>query len=86
MMMTTQEAVDLAAAGELSPVTLFWDYRDPSNQGPIYRYNSGGDSGSLNVEGWVGGNPDGICVEEFFDHEGNYYGPDGDGIHPSFVV
>ena len=84
--MTTQEAVNMAAAGQESPVVLYWDDQDPANKGPAYRYADASGSGSLEFSGWSGGAPGDYRVEHFFDNDCKYGCPDAGGVHPMFAV
>lgn len=85
--MTTNEAIKAAAAGQDSPVEIYWDTQDPSNPGAAYRYTDGSDSGACEFVEWSNGEQEygGIYVGEYFDGEGRYQGPDSEGVYPVFA-
>jgi hypothetical protein len=83
--MKTIEAINAAAAGHASPVEIYWDSQDKTNVGVAYRYTDGSDSGSCEFVAWSA-ICDGYELGNFFDGDGQYLGPDCDGIYPLFGV
>lgn len=79
--------INLAQAGEDSPLVIYWDESDVGNEGPAYRYKDGSDSGSL--EYWVWSKPlvaSAYSIEDFFLNNCEYSGPDELGVYPIFEV
>lgn len=89
---TTQDLINLAAAGEETPVPveIYWDEQDPENAGPAYRIGEPGsghqETGEMEFAGWSTNDEDsmGYVLDAYFDGDGRYLGPDGDGVHPQF--
>jgi len=87
-MMTTNEAINAAAAGEPSPVAIYWDDQNPANEGVAYKYRDGSDSGAAVFAGWNDGHGGTLAKIEvlraFFDGDGTYLGPTIGGVYPTF--
>lgn len=85
--MTTIDRVNRVASGEVvSGVVIYWDEQVPGNHGPAYR--DGADYGSLSFAGWAGGEAaeyEGLEVGHYFSAHGEYFGPDRDGVYPTFL-
>lgn len=84
--MTTNEAINSAAAGQDSTVEIYWDSQDPSDAGVAYRFTDGSDSGPCEFVRWSADDADGYNIGDYFDADGRYQGPDADGVYPVFVA
>ena len=77
-----QSTVDRIAAGEqVDSGEIYWDAM-ADEPGPAYRI--GGESGGLYHTGWAGGDAEGYDIQYYFDGDGNYRGPDQQGVYPTF--
>ena len=82
-MMIEANEILKAAKSEESEITIYWDRQDPNNVGAAYRYRDGSDSGSLEFIRWS--EPaEGYELENYFDGDGRYLGPDQHGVYPVF--
>lgn len=80
-----REELVLAAAGNPSQVELYWDKQDQNNPGPAYRYLDGSESGPCDVTGWSDACRPRVSIEDYFDGDGKYLGPDSEGVYPIFA-
>ena len=88
--MNDQDMIDAVLAGErIDGVTIYWDSSDPQNVGPAYRIERADGrsaSGSLNFGCWSADGCDGYQLEDYFDGNGAYRGPDADGVYPEMII
>ena len=73
-----------AVKNEESKITIYWDEQDPANVGAAYRYRDGSDSGPLEFVRWS--EPVEYELENYFDGDGRYIGPDQHGVYPIFEL
>lgn len=72
--MNAHKQIVEALKGSPSKATIYWD-------GPGAAYRIGQDSGPLEFLGWSSG-PDGERLEDYFDSQCRYKGPDCFGTYP----
>ena len=85
-----------ASRNFLSTITIYWDRAEnPTLAGPAYRDSEDGSSGPLEFFEWgkegmelsffgMDNDAPGYKIEDYFDSDGKYLGPDSEGIYPRF--
>jgi hypothetical protein len=73
----------VAAGNSNGEVLIYWDDQNADDAGAAYR-TTAGESGPLHFEGWSSADANGYELAHYFDSQGEYKGPDADGVYPIF--